>query len=155
MEDTTVSTKKKSGTEKISEKKRKAPKAPTFESEPVDDIQTAPIVDQEVPRKSKKKQAPKIEIDDEPIVLEEPVKKKKSKAPKPPLIEDDFQLVEAPTIEELETPMEQKRKSKKPKKSKKVISQPSLDDPQPTDYDLNSGISHSYTSARCINLFLC
>jgi len=137
MEDTTVSTKKKSGTEKISEKKRKAPKAPTFESEPVDDVQTAPIVDQEVPRKSKKKQAPKIEIDDEPIVLEEPVKKKKSKAPKTIPTEEDSQMLDNPTSNELE-PTIKVKKSKKHKTPK--ISADTFTDEQTNEYSTNPGI---------------
>jgi hypothetical protein len=140
MEDTTVSTKKKT---------RKAPKIPTNELEPIEDVQTELTADQEVPVKSKKKKrAPKVAIDDEPIVFEEPVKKKKSKAPKPPPIEDDFQMIETPTIEEFEVPIEEKPKIKKSKKPKKVISEPLDDDQGLINYDLNSGISHACPSAR-------
>jgi hypothetical protein len=148
MEDTTVSTKKKNG-----EKKRKAPKVHPDELEPTEDVQIERSVDQEVPVvKPKKKRTPKVAVDDEQAVVEEPVKKKKSKKPKVASIEDDFQIIEVPTIDEFETPIEEKPKQKKSKKSKKVISE-SFDNPEIPNEDLPPGISISINQKKIYFLF--
>ena len=143
MEDTAVSTKKKNG-----EKKRKAPKVTANELEPTDDVQIEPTADQEVPVKPKKKRTPKVAVDDESAVVEEPVKKKKTKKPKVTSIEDDFQIIEVPTIDEFETPIEEKPKHKKSKKSKKVVSEPFENPEIPPIEDPSSGISNPYINHR-------
>jgi len=148
---------------KTTEKKRKAPKVSNTEQEPIDetknhndDTQTASIPDQEVPVKTKKKRAPKIE-NNESNPTEQPVKKKKSKPPKlaPTQIDDDFQVIETPTIEELEPYVERKTKGKKSKKTTPKISD-SFEDLQVTNLDdayaLNSGTFYSYILFHTINM---
>lgn len=173
IEDTAVSTKtaenrstKKKTAPKIptdetktTEKKRKAPKVPNTEQESTDvtknhndDTQPASTPDQEVPVKTKKNRAPKIETN-----TEQPIKKKKSKAPKlpPTQIDDDFQVIETPTIEELEPYVERKTKGKKSKKTTPKISD-SFEDLQVTNLDdayaLNSGTFYSYIFFHTINM---
>lgn len=131
-----VPTKKKSAPKAPkdqTEKKRKAPKVAASEAEP-EEI-SAPVADQEVPVKAKKKRAPKVENIDDPLPTEEPVKKKKIKAPKPPPVEDDdLQIGETPVLDEIEPPAEPKRKEKKAKKPKKAP-KPSLDEFQETNVE--------------------
>jgi hypothetical protein len=125
---------------KSSEKKRKAPKIhvtkDTTEEEHVYETSNDQTVGKEndtqvVPIKSKKKRAPKIEINNENnelISTEQPIKNKKSKAQKPVApIDDDFQIIETPSVEELGTSIEPKPKVKRSKKSKAA--------PPPPDFD--------------------
>jgi hypothetical protein len=109
-----------------------------------DNTQATATNDQELPVKPKKKRAPKAEPTNENtelVITEEPVKKKKSKAPKPPppppIDDDDFQIIETPTIDELEPPIETKLKERKKLRSKapkKAISD-SFEDLQVTSFD--------------------
>lgn len=127
---TKVSTDEPEVPTKNGEKKKKTPKTPKTDevTNDNDDTQTTSIADQETtPVKPKKKKAPKIEINNEnaePISEDQPVKKKKSKAPKippPPAADDGFQIVDTPSIDELESFVESKPKQKKSKKSKPKI----------------------------------
>ncbi|CAF3287761.1 unnamed protein product [Rotaria sp. Silwood2] len=153
---------------KSTENKRKAPKIPattnTHEYEHADETEVQDtlekenttqeeyILDQEVPIKSKKKRAPKIENlneNNDLIPIEEPVGKKKSKAPKLPIDDnnDDFQITETSSMDLLEPSIDIKPKKKKSKKSKLPTSTLSasfedlrntnLDDISPTDQEID------------------
>jgi len=125
---------------KSSEKKRKAPKIhvtkDTTEEENLYETSNDHTVGkendtQEVPIKSKKKRAPKIEINNENnelISTEQPIKTKKSKAQKPVTpIDDEFQIIETPSVDESASYIEPKPKVKRSKKSKAP--------PPPPDFD--------------------
>ncbi|CAF0954860.1 unnamed protein product [Adineta ricciae] len=142
------------------EKKRKAPKIVVgddpvedehvYESSPSRNVgREASDRDQEVPVKPKKKRAPKIEADgDETKTTDEPVKKKKSKTPKPLPVDDEFQMIDASAVNEVEPYVESKPKKKKSKKSKtspkphsdsfEDLQVTNLDDPIPEMVDYTS-----------------
>ncbi|UJR09486.1 hypothetical protein I4U23_013724 [Adineta vaga] len=127
------------------EKKRKAPKIIAGDGEHVYESNLSKPVekeasngDQEVPAKPKKKRAPKAETEtNENNGTDEPIKKKKSKAPKVAPIDDEFHMIEATAVDEIEPYVETKPKVKKSKKSK-TPSKPrsdSFEDVQVTNLD--------------------
>lgn len=153
-----------------SEKKQRAPKAPSNDSSgQVEEVvkskkksrktedngaipddegasKIVPSADGETSTKPKKKRAPKIEsnnenIDPIPIDEEAPVKKKKSKAPKPTSIDDIPPALDDFTIDDLDSSTVKVKKVKKSKKSK--VSTDVFNDGQVYDsneYSTNPGI---------------